>query len=177
MNKHSRFTPTVVRLALVALALAGAGGAIAAEQVATSTGTVVSPIQLTKAVDLVFGSFAPGAALGTVTLGTDGNRGVTGGVVGLAGASSAARFDVAGEANATYSINVVATALTSGGNTMAFTPAVALTAGPASTGTIDAGTLSGSGAQSIFVGGVLNVAANQVAGTYSGTVTATVEYN
>lgn len=176
MNKHSRFTSNVFRLAVLAMALAGGGSAIAAEQVASSTGTVVSPIQLTKAVDLVFGSFAPGAALGTVTLGTNGSRGVTGGVVGLAGATSAARFDVTGLADATYSINVVATPLSSGGSTMNFTPAIALTASAASTGSVAAGLLTG-GVQSIFVGGVLEVAANQAAGTYSGTVTATVEYN
>lgn len=176
MNKYARFTPTMFHLAALALAVAATGSAGAAEQIAASSGTVVSPIQLTKAADLAFGNFASSGTLGTVTLGTNGSRGVTGGVVAMGGATSAARFDVAGVADATYSINVVATSLSSDGNIMNFTPAVALTASAASTGTVASGTLTG-GSQSIFVGGVLEVAANQAAGTYSGTVTATVEYN
>lgn len=177
MNKHARFTPNAFRLTLLALAVAGAGSAIAAEQIATSTGTVVAPIQLAKTADLSFGNFAAGSTPGTVTLGTDGTRGVTGGVVGLTSPSSAAQFDVTGQADATYGITVNATALSFGGNAMAFAPAIALTAGTASTGTVSSGTLSAGGTQSFYVGGVLSVAANQVAGTYSGTVTATVEYN
>jgi len=41
---------------------------------------------------------------------------------------------------------------------------------------VTTGTLT-AGAQTIYVGGVLTVAANQPAGTYTGTVSATVEYN
>lgn len=33
------------------------------------------------------------------------------------------------------------------------------------------------GAQTIFLGGILSVGIDQIAGTYEGTVTATVEYN
>ena len=176
MNKHLRFTSNVSRLAVLALAIAGAGSAIAATEQATSTGVVVAPIQITKMVDLSFGSFAAGASLGTVALGTDGSRTVTGGVVGLGGGSTAAQFDVVGQTGATYGITVVASALTSGANSMAFAPAVAVAAGAASTGVVATGTLTG-GSQSIFVGGVLSVAASQAAGTYGGTINATVEYN
>ncbi|MGX4641958.1 DUF4402 domain-containing protein [Massilia sp. SYSU DXS3249] len=176
MNKHSRFTLNNFRLAVLALAIAGAGSAIAATEQATSTGVVVAPIQITKMVDLSFGNFAAGASLGTVALGTDGSRSVTGGVVGLAGGSAAAQFDVVGQTGATYGITVVASPLTSGGNSMTFAPAVAVAAGAASTGVVATGTLTG-GSQSIFVGGVLSVAATQAAGTYSGTINATVEYN
>jgi len=59
---------------------------------------------------------------------------------------------------------------------MAFTPVSDLTASAITSGTVSTGTLTG-GAQSIFVGGVLTVAANQPAGTYGGTVVATVNYN
>jgi spore coat protein U-like protein len=59
---------------------------------------------------------------------------------------------------------------------MAFAPISALTANTATSGTVSSGTLTG-GTQTIFVGGSLTVAANQAPGTYSGTVTATVDYN
>lgn len=175
MNKYFRIS-NVFRLAVLALAVAGTGTALAVTEQATSTGVVVAPIQLTKAIDLSFGNFAAGATPGTVALGTDGTRGVTGGVVGMGGTPAAAKFDVAGQTGATYGITVVASALTSGGNTMAFAPAVATTASASSTGVVATGTLTG-GTQSIYVGGVLTVAANQVAGTYGGTINATVEYN
>jgi hypothetical protein len=44
-------------------------------------------------------------------------------------------------------------------------------------GEVATGTLSDSGAQSIFLGGVLTVAANQDAGNYQGDVIVAVEYN
>jgi hypothetical protein len=49
-------------------------------------------------------------------------------------------------------------------------------AGGAST-TVTSGTLSAGGTQSLFLGGTLAVAANQVAGAYSGAISATVDYN
>lgn len=176
MTKHSISTSTVFRLAVLTLAMVGAGSAIAATEQATSTGVVVAPIQITKTADLSFGNFAAGASLGTVALGTDGSRNVTGGVVGLPGSSAAAQFDVVGQTGATYGITVAASDLTSGANTMAFAEAVAVVASASSTGVVATGTLTG-GTQSIFVGGVLNVAANQAAGTYGGTIDVTVQYN
>jgi spore coat protein U-like protein len=51
-----------------------------------------------------------------------------------------------------------------------------LTAGDATSGEVTSGTLTG-GAQSIYLGGTLTVGETQVAGAYTGSVTATVEYN
>jgi len=175
MNKHARFTSTTFRLAMLTLAMAAAGSGIAAEVTATSTGTVVAPIAITVGRNLSFGQFAPGSG-GTVTLTMAGVRDVTGGVVALGGTSSAARFDVAGTGNASYSISIGASELTSNGNTMPFTYASALTESSATSGTVSEGQLT-DGAQSIYVGGVLAVAANQAVGVYSGEITATVEYN
>jgi hypothetical protein len=61
---------------------------------------------------------------------------------------------------------------------MAFTPVSDFTASGIVTGNLSGATGSlATGTQSIFVGGVLSVAANQKPGNYKGSVTASVEYN
>jgi len=176
MTKHSRIISTGSRLAVLALAIAATGSAVAANAIATSTSVVVAPIDITKTTDLSFGSFAVGATPGSVTVSPNGNRGVTGGVTGMAGATTAALFSVTGQTGSTYTITVTGTDLTSGANSMAFTPVSDLSASAITSGTVAGGTLSGT-AQSLYVGGVLTVAANQAPGTYTGQVSATVEYN
>lgn len=179
MTKNFRITPNAVRLTLLALAVAGAGGAIAATTPAAATGTVVAPIQIAKSADLAFGNFVASGTLGTVVVTPGGTRTVTGGVTAMNGASSgAAKFDVTGQSGFGYTITLVAGTLSANGgaNTMTFTAVGDVTASGITSGGAASGTLTG-GAQSIFVGGVLNVAANQAPGDYAGTVTATVEYN
>jgi hypothetical protein len=172
MTKHSRFTPNVFSLVVMALALAGTGNAMAAEDTAQASGTVVAPIQIKKSADLVFGSFAPGATGGTVTISVAGARDKSGDVTLMGTAGAAAKFDVTGESGLTYSIAVVPAPLTRSGGTetLAFTAASDITSGTL------AGT-GGAGAQSFFVGGVLTVAAGQAPGNYVGSVKATVAYN
>jgi spore coat protein U-like protein len=177
MHKHPRFTPNVFGLVVMALALAGTGNATAADTIASSTGIVVAPIKITKAVDLSFGTFAGGSTAGTVTVSPDNTRGVTGGAVKMGGTPAAAKFDVTGQDGAGYTITLGgSTELTSGANTIPFQPISDVTASSITSGTVGAGVLTG-GAQSLYVGGVLTVAANQAAGTYTGTITATVQYN
>ena len=172
MNKYFRSTSNLVGCAVLALSIAAAGSAIAAEDTAVATGTVIAPIQITKTADLVFGSFAAGAGGGTVTISTGGARGKSGDVVLAGTAGAAAKFDVSGEGGMTYSIALTPAALTRSGGTetMAFTAESDITSGTLS------GT-GGAGAQSFFVGGVLTVAAGQVPGNYVGSVKATVAYN
>ncbi len=177
MSKHARLT----KLSFAALALAmtaAAGSAVAAQATATSTSTVVTPISITAPVNLSFGRFAAGATGGTVTLTPGGARTAGGGVTLAGGTAGAARFDVSGSASLTYSIVFSGAAtLSDGSNTMAFTRISDTSASAITSGDVATGTLSSGGAQSIFVGGVLTVSANQPAGTYAGSVTATVEYN
>lgn len=173
MTKQLR---TSLELAFAAAAVAFAPAAFAANTSATSTGTVVTPIAITKAADLAFGSFAAVTG-GSVTVSTSGVRTVGGAVLGLSGTPAAAKFDVTGEAGATYSISVVADpTLISGADSMAFAVATDLTGANTTTGTVTSGALTG-GAQSIFVGGTLTVASAQASGTYTGNIVATVEYN
>jgi spore coat protein U-like protein len=186
MNTQFAFKQRAIKLALAsALALGGAaisGQSFAAADTAVATSTVIVPIAIAKVADLSFGKFAPGAG-GTVTISTSGARTVSGVIPSAIGSTlSAARFNITGDADATYSISHSGTAVltntTGAGNeTMALTKYSDLTAGNATSGTAAAGTLSAGGTQSIYVGGQLAVASTQVAGVYTGTVIVTVEYN
>lgn len=143
---------------------------------------MIIPIAITNPVDLVFGKFAPSATVGTVIISTSGARTATGGVVlsSVGSDPSAARFDVTGDPEATYDIVWSGETALSNGITaedMALTRISDLTAGNATSGgDVTAGTL-GSGAQSIYLGGELAVAASQPSGSYSGSITVAVEYN
>lgn len=178
MNKQSSFNVRSVQLALAILACCSAGSALAVTGTATTTGVVVTPIAIAKATDLSFGNIAAGAAVGTVTLSPNGARTFAGGAVAAGGTSTAARFNVTGQGTATYSITLGGSTQLSDGatHTMAFTTISDFTASAITTGNVTTGALT-AGAQSIYVGGVLSVGANQVANTYTGTVTATVDYN
>jgi hypothetical protein len=179
MNKQTRFTSNGFKLAVMALALCGAGGAMAANSAtATSTGVVVTPIAVTKSVDMSFGNIAGGASAGTVTLTPAGVRTVAGGAVAAGGTPAAAKFDVTGSGTLTYAIDYTgtATALASGSDTMPFAAISDTSASAKTSGTVATGALT-AGAQSIYVGGVLTVGINQNAGTYTGNIAVAVNYN
>ncbi|MES2325043.1 MAG: DUF4402 domain-containing protein [Pseudomonadota bacterium] len=171
---------TLALFASIAAASLLPSAAQAAQATATASGTVVTPIAITAAANLAFGSFAAGAG-GTITVSTSGAR-TSSGVVALGASAAAARFDITGSASTTYSISHSGTAVLTnttggGGETMALAKFSDLTAGNATSGNVSSGTLDGAGAQSLFVGGTLTVGAAQVPGVYTGTVIATVEYN
>jgi hypothetical protein len=179
MNKHSRLTSNSFKLAVMALAICGAGSAMAANTAtATSTGVVVTPISVAKSVDMSFGSIAGGATAGTVTLTPAGVVSVTGGALKAGGTPAAAKFDVSGSGTLTYAIDYTgtATALTSAGDSMPFVAISDTSASAKSSGTVATGTLA-AGAQSIYVGGILTVGINQNAGTYTGNIAVAVNYN
>lgn len=174
-------TMSIKNLAVTTLALGAAvfaANSNAAEATAQATATVIAPIAITAPVNLVFGSFAPGAG-GSVTVSTSNIRTTSGAILSaVTAAPSAARFDVTGDGSATYSIAITPSAtLTNGTDTMALATFSDLDAGNVTAGNVTAGTLA-SGAQSIYVGGTLTVGAAQVASTgYAGTIAVTVEYN
>jgi hypothetical protein len=141
---------------------------------ATSTATIITPIAITKTLDMNFGNIAVNATPGTVVLTPASVRSVTGGcsLPATTGTVTSAAFTVTGLAAATYSITLpaVATTITSGANTMTVNT---WTSTPTPTGTLTGGT------QNLTIGATLNVGANQAAGTYvSGTpFDITVNYN
>lgn len=141
----------------------------------TATATIVTPISITKTVDMNFGNVAVQAATGgTVILDPAGSRTSTGGVTlpATTGTVSAASFTINGNSSYTYSITLPSSAvtLTNGAATMT---ATTFTSTPSATGTLTAGT------QTLTVGATLNVGAAQTAGVYvSGTpFNVTVNYN
>lgn len=164
---------------VVALGVFGSSNGFAAAETTTATATVITPIAITKAADLVFGSFARGGG-GTVTVSTSGARTASGTILSTVGSTpTAAQFDVTGEGTSTYSIDWSGVSVLTDSvstETMALTKTSDLTAGNAISGEVTSGTLT-AGAQSIYLGGVLTVGAAQAAGVYTGNVTVTVEYN
>jgi len=143
---------------------------------ATATATIVTPIAITKDVDMNFGILSVQSTTGgTVVLTPAGVRSATGGVTLPAdnGTVTAASFTVTGVAGYGYTITLPSSALTitSGSNTMTVTN---FTSDPSGAN----GTLTG-GTETLNVGATLNVSAAQPAGTYvSGTpFNVTVNYN
>jgi hypothetical protein len=166
MNKITAAKQNSLKIALVSVLALGAtalsGGASAANN------------------DLAFGSFYPGATTGTVDVNTNGTRSFSGGVLTASGGvtPTAAKFDVTGQASATYTIAyAAAVTLTGPGAPMALTQISDLTGAGGATTLAAAGALSAGGTQSIYIGGSLAVGANQVAGAYTANITATVVYN
>jgi hypothetical protein len=155
---------------MVALSASAFGQATAS---ASATATIVTPITITKDVDMNFGNLYSAAA-GTVVLDPAGGRSVTGGVtLAPGGTVTAASFTVGGTADVTYAITLPAgaTTISSGANTMTVDT---WTSTPLATGTLDA-----TGNETLTVGATLNVGLNQPAGIYvSGTLfDVTVNYN
>jgi hypothetical protein len=163
-----------LRLYLSALGVAiatVAGSAVGHAQSANASisATVLQPITITKNNDLLFGNVFPGVN-STVA--------VTG---------SAAQFTLAGTASANVNLSfTLPTNLTSGANNLpigTWTGYHNATASPSSGGTAftpsasaTASAFSGSGALSVYVGGTVQPAANQTAGTYTGTLTLNAAY-
>ena len=179
VKQHSLKIALISAIALGATALSGAASA-ANNASATATANVVTPIAITKSVDLAFGNFYAGASAGTVAVNTNGTRTFTGGALTAIGGATpaAAKFDVTGTAAMTYAISYASgVTLTGPGTAMALTQVSDLTAAGGASSLVATGTLSAGGAQSIYIGGTLAVGANQLAGAYTGTITATVDYN
>jgi len=128
---------------------------------ATGTASVITPISISKTVDMNFGNIAVSSALGTVVLATDNTRTKSGGVTlpVVGGTVTAAQFTVNGLGTSSFSITLPSTyTITSGANTMSID---AFTSTPSGSGILVGGT------QTVKVGATLHVGASQVAGAYT----------
>lgn len=133
---------------------------------------IIAPLSITKANDLSFGNIVPSATAGSVTINqVSGAATKTGGVTLFGTANHAASFNVTGSGGHNYVITVgAAPTLTRAGGTQTM-KVTALVLNGAKTRAMPA-----TGKATLTLGGTLAVAANQVAGTYSGTFTVSVAY-
>ena len=129
---------------------------------ATGSATIITPIAITNAGNMNFGSIAVSATAGTVVLSPASVRSITGGVTlpAVTGTVTAAAFTVTGLGSSTYSIQLPSSYTISDGASHTMT-VNAFTSTPSGTGTLSSGT------QTIQVGATLNVAASQAAGSYT----------
>ena len=150
-----------------------------AEAFVATSANVITPIAIAPGIALNFGDIVGTATGGTVTISADGTTRTPSDpnlLIGQEAGFTAATFTVTGEANYTYSINPPAAPfLVSNGET---TPETMEVSGFA-TAPDATGTLSTEGAQTVTVGAMITLAANQASGTYTsneGLVIA-VQYN
>ena len=175
-NKMKNLTKV---LAIVSIFVAGSTASFAqATATASASATIITPITISKTVDMNFGNVAVSATIaGTAILAPAGTR-TTGGAGGVTlpatnGTVAAASFTVSGQASYTYAITLPSTCTISDGASHSMT-VNAFTSSPSATGT-----LSVSGSQTLTVGATLNVAAAQASGSYTNAsgVPVTVNYN
>jgi len=169
------------RLAFVAAAasMPACAPAHAADQSGTANAAVVRPNTLIKTDDLDFGTLVSSPTAGTATINPVTNARTTSGGVTPAGSTPqrAVFQGTGGILLITVTGDNSVTLTRAGGGTMtASLVRAATTSGGGITILGSSATLLPSGVQTYYIGGTLNVGANQPAGDYSGTFTLTVNY-
>jgi len=160
-----------------AFLLIGVSSTSFAQSIATASigVTIVTPIGITKSVDMDFGNIATGmSAGGTAVLGTDGSRSTTGDATlpSAKGSPKAAAFIVTGAGNYTYTISLPSSSIRMNGSTANVTIG-SFVSSPASIGTLTSGT------QVVNVGATLTIPPSTAADIYtnSSDLSITVNYN
>src|SRR3990167_7349138 len=156
-TRYDRGAARALTIGAAAIGAALSAPASAADMAGTANAAVVRPNTLIKTDDLDFGTLVSGATGGTATINPVTNARTTRGGVTPGGNEAPPPRVGAGAARSPPSL--VRAASTSGG-------------GIALLGV----TLLPSGVQTYYIGGTLNVPANQPEGNYSGTFTLTVNY-
>ncbi len=165
-------------IAAVAAGTLACAPAYAANQTGTATSVVVRPNTLVKVDDLDFGTLTSGPTAGTVAINAvTGARTATGGATPIGTGFQRAVFQGTGGVLLITVSGDTSVTLTRAGGGGTMTASLVRAASTSGGGVaLLGGTLLPSGIQTYYIGGTLNVGANQAAGDYSGTFTLTVNY-
>ena len=137
---------------------------------ATASATLLTPLSISKNVDLNFGNIASSNEAGTAVLTTASGISRTGGVAILDGVTpTAAQFTVVGASSETYSMQAPSSIKLKSGSVELN---LSLVYDKNATGNVLTG-----GSSTILVGGTLSIPANTVAGTYSNTTDLKITVN
>lgn len=156
----------------VLLATLTTGAAEAATQTASSRAVTLRPLSIVKISDLEFGTMIAGTTSGTVIIDpTTDARTTTGGTIAAGGAPKAAQFLTYGTQNSLLQVTRgPLPVLTRAGGGASMNVTQLTLNGPVTRVVNPAGVLD------LRVGGTLAVAANQLAGSYSGNFDIIVTY-
>lgn len=169
-----------ILLIITLFALIGFKANAQATAVATTSANIVTPITLTKNIDMNFGNVAVGNTGGTVILTTNNTRTPSGGVTlpVVNGTVSSAKFTVTGFAGSTYAITLPTTVIISDGAGHEMT-VNGFVCSPTPGGTNGLASILTAGTDFMYVGATLNVNSAQVAGLYDNAtdLSITVNYN
>lgn len=165
---------TTLKIFLFLVVALGFSATALAQNTATASATIMTPIVVTKAADMNFGNVIASTSTGTVVLAPAGTRTAADGAsiaASNAGTVTAAEFNLTGQSGATFAITLPTTVTLNGPSSSTMT-ATNFTSTPSSTGTLT------SGAANVKVGATLNVGASQTVGSYtSANFTVTFAYN
>jgi hypothetical protein len=186
LNKYYSYNHNLVKRTglylIAALLFAGYSNSIKAQENSTASVKVVTTISITKTVDMHFGSMNRPSTAASVTLTTTNSRSSNGSINLLSQAPVAAplAFNVIGDPGMYYTITLPSSIVVSSGISTNDMVIDNLVARPSSVGTDQLiGILNqgpGGNSDSFVVGGTLNLAPAQAAGTYTGAVSVTVAY-
>jgi len=164
-----------LRSAVVVLSMLAAFPAFAATITGTVQLAIVEPFTIVKLQDLEFGGLFASAAAGTATINPNSfGRTTTGGVTAASGSFHPAEFVTRGTPNRRVLVRLPNGSVTlsriGGGATMTVSNFTRNGAPPTST------PLDATGMLDFYIGGRLNVGANQMPGRYTGSFTIEVQY-
>jgi hypothetical protein len=172
MQNALRVVVVIKALAVLAFPTAAlAGGSVTAS--APVSVTILAPVSLQATQGLAFGSVTKpsGAAGNTVVLDTSGNVTISGAgdATHPASPATAAKFDLIGQAGVTYSTS----------QSLSFSQAgltnISVSAPVAGNGAL--GVIPASGVQELRFGGAFDLSAATPTGSYTGSLSVTVNYN
>lgn len=136
--------------------------------------TLIIPISIANSVPMDFKTLGASDIAGTVvmTAASSAVLSATGGVTVISGTPTAGEFTVTGEGTQAFTITLPSDAATLSGSVSGDLTVDNWTCSePLTTAALSGGTLV------FYVGGTLNVGAEAVAGTYTGTFNVSVDYN